>query len=723
MAYASAGQGGLGAGGSVIPHESSDHSVLVPDAELLFTARFHRAGPDLVLTGRDGQHHLIPGYFSSEHHAALVAPNGAHLSADTVDLLAGSPTPGHYAQAQATPPPDAIGKIEKVVGDVSVVRNGVTVALHVGDAVYKSDVIQTGTASSVGISFPDGTALNLIANTRMALNDYSYTPTSNSNDALFTLVEGTFAFVAGKVAHTGDMKINTPVATMGIRGTTGMVQQDLATISATQNGVTYSFLLAADFGTGLAGLYDLTELDSDGKPVLDANGNPFRLAVSQTGYVTSMTLQGPGQQPLVSVQPITNTQYAAEQEILQQLFQTLNPLNQRNNDNNGSSSPPPLPLSPLLEQLGNPPPPLPINNNGPGGPIIQVTPIATGGTPGPTPIVFFINSSGGSWENPSNWSDGFVPTSFSVVEIQFPVTVTVNKPETSNGLGLAAGAVLQIESGASLLVNNAIIGAGAIQLNATGSDPELIINGTVTLIGDTQRQPDGTKVTLPGGTILLSGSPSSDDIIRAFASSAALDNVNFTIMGAGQIGQGDGKLTLINESGGVIDASGGVLVIDTGNQLANAGLAEATAGGTLQLIDSVSSAGTVEATGLNALVEMASTVLDNLGLVLATSAGAVVFTGVTFTNEAGATVEATLGATVTFNGGSVSNLNLIEAISGGILQVENFSLQNSGTFSVDGTSTLDLENGTIAGGVFENAGKVVVTGASSIDGATVTNSG
>ena len=183
MAYASAGQGDLGTGGSVIPHESSDHSVLVPDAELLFTAQFHRAGPDLVLTGRDGAHHLIPGYFSSEHHPALVAPNGAHLSPDVVDLLAGSPTPGHYAQAQPAPPPDSIGKIEKVVGDVTVVRNGVAVGLHVGDAVFKSDVVQTGSQSMAGIGFPDGTALNLVANTRMALSDYSYDPNGTSNGA------------------------------------------------------------------------------------------------------------------------------------------------------------------------------------------------------------------------------------------------------------------------------------------------------------------------------------------------------------------------------------------------------------------------------------------------------------------------------------------------------------------------------------------------------------
>ena len=97
-----------------------------------------------------------------------------------------------------------------MVGIVNVVRNGVAVVLHVGDAVYKSDVIQTGSGSSCGISFPDGTALNLIANTRMALNDYSYDPSGTSNSALFSLVEGTFAFVAGKVAHTGDMQNPAP---------------------------------------------------------------------------------------------------------------------------------------------------------------------------------------------------------------------------------------------------------------------------------------------------------------------------------------------------------------------------------------------------------------------------------------------------------------------------------------------------------------------------------
>jgi len=56
------------------------------------------------------------------------------------------------------------------------------------------------------------------------LNEFVYDPNSTSNGSLFNLTKGTFTFVAGKVAKTGDMKVDTPVATMGIRGTTPRVE-------------------------------------------------------------------------------------------------------------------------------------------------------------------------------------------------------------------------------------------------------------------------------------------------------------------------------------------------------------------------------------------------------------------------------------------------------------------------------------------------------------------
>lgn len=94
----------------------------------------------------------------------------------------------------------------------------------VGDLVYLGDVVQTGADGQVGITFTDGTAFNLSSNARMEMTEFVYDPNSKSNSTLLSLTKGTFTFVAGRIAKTGDMKIDTPVATMGIRGTTPHVE-------------------------------------------------------------------------------------------------------------------------------------------------------------------------------------------------------------------------------------------------------------------------------------------------------------------------------------------------------------------------------------------------------------------------------------------------------------------------------------------------------------------
>jgi hypothetical protein len=709
MAHGFAVQDGLGAVGSVIPHESSAHSVLVPDTELLFNAQFHRAGPDLVLTGRDGAHHLIPGYFSSEHHPALVAPNGAHLSPDTVDLLAGSAMPGHYAQAQPTAPADSIGKIEKVVGDVTVVRNGVSVALHVGDAVFKSDVVATGASSSCGISFPDGTALNLVANTRMALNDYAFDANSNANGALFTLVEGTFAFVAGKVAHQGDMKIATPVATMGIRGTTGVVQEQPnapATITATAADHTYSFAVVPDIGTGVTGMWDVYLTDANGVIQRDANGNPIVLVtVSQSGYVTYLTPQGLGQPPLVTTEPATNSQYAFEQEMLEQLFRTLNPANLNNNNNGGSSTtPPPFqlpnPIPQLFEDSGKP---FAINVPNGANPAAPATPtiidIVVGPT-GPLTVVIWEAGGNGSWSSGPSWLGGTPPTSPEEVIIPDGHKVSTDGADSAAGLEVDGASIVNIFSGTSLTIYDFIHGTGTVQLNSTGSDPTLVIHGAVPLVG--------------GGTIKMIGTAGQNFILGAPGTSAVLINVDYTIEGTGTIGGGDGNLTFQNF--GTVKANDGVLTINTGNLVANNGLMEATLGGTLAIDDGVSNVGTLEATAGGILQLEHLTVTNSAAGVLSIDAlseldlmGAKVIGG-TSTNAGHVVV--TDGASV-LHGDSVTNFGTMTVEAGASLTLEgNTTLINEagGLIKADGgTIAIELDTDTnVNSGTIEavNGGEV-----------------
>src|SRR5215510_1661032 len=175
---------------SAVATESRD-ALVVPDAHLLFTGDFKRSGSDLILTGSDGERFTIFDYFRHKKLPDLVAPDGATLGAKIVEALTGSSQPYQYAQATApAPSAQVIGKCEKATGSVTAIRNGVAVTINVGDAINKNDVIQTGTDSSAGISFLDGTALNLSANTRMALNEFIFDVNATTGNAgHFSLIQ------------------------------------------------------------------------------------------------------------------------------------------------------------------------------------------------------------------------------------------------------------------------------------------------------------------------------------------------------------------------------------------------------------------------------------------------------------------------------------------------------------------------------------------------------
>lgn len=201
--------------------EQGAASVTIPDAHFLFHADFKRAGSDLVLTDEAGHRAFVPGYFKHEHLPALRSPEGGVLTGDVVEALAGSVAPGQYAQAgvPVQTSPLAIGRVASVEGGATAFRNGVPVVLNTGDVVLKGDVIQTVGNSTVGIVFGDGTTFNMSANARMVLSEFVYSPGGSANSSMINLVQGSFTFVAGKVAPTGDMKVGTPVGVMGIRGT------------------------------------------------------------------------------------------------------------------------------------------------------------------------------------------------------------------------------------------------------------------------------------------------------------------------------------------------------------------------------------------------------------------------------------------------------------------------------------------------------------------------
>jgi fibronectin-binding autotransporter adhesin len=238
-------------------HAPSD-AIIVPDAQLLFGGEFKRSGVDLVLS--DDHHELVlHDYFKGEKRVALASPDGAHLTGDLVNALAGHV---EYAQADGAAAAAAVvGHVTKLTGTATAIRNGVSIILNQGDNIDKGDVLQSGADSTLGVTFIDGTVFGLSSNARMVVNEMIYDPNGSNNSSLLSLVAGTISFVAGETAKHGDMKVDTPVATMGIRGTAVLVEIDFSVPGA--NGApsaNFQVLVEPDGTTGSYILFDKNTL-------------------------------------------------------------------------------------------------------------------------------------------------------------------------------------------------------------------------------------------------------------------------------------------------------------------------------------------------------------------------------------------------------------------------------------------------------------------------------
>jgi VCBS repeat-containing protein len=197
--------------------------IHVPDGGWILSAKFVRQGPDLLLVGQDGSKVLIKSFFKFADPPDLITPDGAVINGPLASKLAGPAAPGMEAQAApAAAAAEPIGKIVTVSGKVEATRaDGTKVELKVGDPVYQGDVIETGALGAVGMEFADESTFSLADNGRMVLDEMVYDPATDSGQFGASIVQGAFSFISGQIAKTGpdNMLINTPTATIGIRGT------------------------------------------------------------------------------------------------------------------------------------------------------------------------------------------------------------------------------------------------------------------------------------------------------------------------------------------------------------------------------------------------------------------------------------------------------------------------------------------------------------------------
>jgi len=121
-----------------------------------------------------------------------------------------------------------IGLVKVAKGSVQIQRGAAKIPAAVGTGLQTSDVVITGADGSAGITFTDNSLVSVGPNSVFAIDKYRFDTTTHAGEFEGNLKQGRLAAVSGKMVKQSpdSMKIRTPSAIMGVRGTEFVVQVD-----------------------------------------------------------------------------------------------------------------------------------------------------------------------------------------------------------------------------------------------------------------------------------------------------------------------------------------------------------------------------------------------------------------------------------------------------------------------------------------------------------------
>ena len=277
---------------------SGTPSTIRNTPESLVKSEFHRTNSDLIATTPEGKEIVFIDYFSNFELPSIITENGLLLKGSVLKALAGPLAKGQYVQA-AGDGALSIGEVSSVTGTVKATRlDGSTSNLNNGDPVFQGDTIETEGSGAVGLVFLDKTTLSLSDGGKMVLDELVYDPATGTGSMAVSMVEGAFSFISGEIAKTGPdaMTLETPVVTMGIRGTTVAGK---AAVEGNENS--FTLLQDADGGVG-----QISVSNDGGTQVL-----------SQVGATTTVTsITAPPPPPIILTPAQIQANYGAALNVL-----------------------------------------------------------------------------------------------------------------------------------------------------------------------------------------------------------------------------------------------------------------------------------------------------------------------------------------------------------------------------------------------------------------------
>ncbi len=120
------------------------------------------------------------------------------------------------------------GRVKVSKGEVQIERDGKRLPAPVGAIIQVHDTVKTGLGGSVGITFQDNSLLSAGPNSELVIERFVFDSTTHKGEFDTALKKGTLAVVSGKIVKQSPeaMRVKTPAAIMGVRGTEFVVKVD-----------------------------------------------------------------------------------------------------------------------------------------------------------------------------------------------------------------------------------------------------------------------------------------------------------------------------------------------------------------------------------------------------------------------------------------------------------------------------------------------------------------
>ena len=114
----------------------------------------------------------------------------------------------------------SIGNVDQVEGNGVIDRDKIDITIEEELPIEQYDTVKTGNGK-VGILFVDDTRVDVTQHSKLIIDEFVYDPNTKKGKLNLSAKLGTIRYASGQIAKTSrqDIKITTPTATIGVRGT------------------------------------------------------------------------------------------------------------------------------------------------------------------------------------------------------------------------------------------------------------------------------------------------------------------------------------------------------------------------------------------------------------------------------------------------------------------------------------------------------------------------